>query len=195
MQITCQDAVDGHSVTRTLAYALLDSIMRRDGDKKWLTFMREKGYLKQVISSLLLEDGVLVESLQGNGNLASVYVHESRMSLLSTLARHRVGARALVETGIIQQLSDAKFLDMRPVVSNMGDGQGNEEKIHRYRMLLFPVLRLIMCLQSTLGIVSLAFFYLHVFRRWKRQHPATCVLLCVQTLRRAHQCDLRLQQP
>ena len=131
MQITCQDAVDGHSVTRTLAYALLDSIMRRDGDKKWLTFMREKGYLKQVISSLLLEDGVLVESLQGNGNLASVYVHESRMSLLSTLARHRVGARALVETGIIQQLSDAKFLDMRPVVSNMGDGQGNEEKIHR----------------------------------------------------------------
>jgi hypothetical protein len=152
MQITCQDAVDGHNVTRTLAYALLDSIMRRDGDKKWLTFMREKGYLKQVISSLILEDSILADSLQGNGNLASVFVHESRMSLLSTLARHRIGARALVETGLIQQLADAKFIDMRPVISNMGDEDANEEKIHRYRMLLFPVLRLIMGLQSTLGM-------------------------------------------
>lgn len=114
--------------------------------------MREKGYLKQVISSLILEDSILADSLQGNGNLASVFVHESRMSLLSTLARHRIGARALVETGLIQQLADAKFIDMRPVISNMGDEQVNEEKVHRYRMLLFPVLRLIMGLQSTLGV-------------------------------------------
>lgn len=34
MSVTCQDAVDGHSVTRTLAFALLDSVMRRDCDRK-----------------------------------------------------------------------------------------------------------------------------------------------------------------
>ena len=34
MSVTCQDAVDGHSVTRTLAFALLDAVMRRDTDKK-----------------------------------------------------------------------------------------------------------------------------------------------------------------
>lgn len=152
MSITCQDAVDGHSVTRTLAFALLDSIMRRDGDKKWLAFMREKGYLKRIIASIGLEDAALVDSLSGSSSrLASVYVHESRMSLMSTLARHRLGARSLVETGLIQQLADVKFIDTRPV-SNMGDGPAHESKIHRYRMLLFPVLRLIMCLQSTLGV-------------------------------------------
>jgi len=34
MSVTCQDAIDGHSVTRTLAFALLDSVMRRDCDRK-----------------------------------------------------------------------------------------------------------------------------------------------------------------
>ena len=42
MSITCQDAIDGHHVTRTLAFTLLDSIMRRDNDRTWLQFMSNK---------------------------------------------------------------------------------------------------------------------------------------------------------
>ena len=110
MSVTCQDAVDGHSVTRTLAFALLDAVMRRDSDRKWLHFMRDKGYLKHIIASVGLEDGALIESLSGNSNrMASVYVHESRMALLNTLARSRHGAIALIEAGVMTQLAAAKF--------------------------------------------------------------------------------------
>lgn len=102
MSVTCQDAVDGHSVTRTLAFALLDAVMRRDADRKWLNFMREKGYLKHIIASIALEDNALIDSLSGAANrMAFVYVHESRMALLNTLARSRHGALALIEAGLM----------------------------------------------------------------------------------------------
>lgn len=53
------------------------------------------------------------------------------------------------------QLAAAKFIDSRPVPSGVtsgGDGdQSDSTRLHRYRLLLFPVLRLVMALQSTLG--------------------------------------------
>ena len=105
MSVTCQDAIDGHHVTRTLAFTLLDAIMRRDGDRKWLTFMKEKGYLKHILASIELEDASLIQSLTGSSAYAFVYVHESRMAMLNTLARTRQGARALLENGLLNKLS------------------------------------------------------------------------------------------
>ena len=105
MSVTCQDAIDGHHVTRTLAFTLLDAIMRRDGDRKWLNFMKEKGYLKHILASIELEDASLIQSLTGSSAYAFVYVHESRMAMLNTLARTRQGARALLENGLLNKLS------------------------------------------------------------------------------------------
>ena len=114
--------------------------------------MREKGYLKHIISSIALEDNALIESLSGNSNrMAFVYVHESRMALLNTLARTRHGSRALIEAGLMSKLAHCKFIDSRPVPSAMGDDDNDSTRLHRYRLLLFPVLRLVMGLQSTLG--------------------------------------------
>ena len=61
MSVTCQDAIDGHHVTRTLSFTLLDAIMRRDGDRRWLNFMKEKGYLKHILASIELEDQSLIQ--------------------------------------------------------------------------------------------------------------------------------------
>jgi len=61
MSVTCQDAIDGHHVTRTLSFTLLDAIIRRDGEKRWINFMKEKGYLKHILASIQLEDQSLIQ--------------------------------------------------------------------------------------------------------------------------------------
>jgi len=138
MSVTCQDAIDGHHVTRTLAFTLLDAIMRRDGDRKWLTFMKEKGYLKHILASIELEDASLIQSLTGSSAYAFVYVHESRMAMLNTLARTRQGARALLENGLLNKLSSAKFIHSRPIIQVSSSDDGDKSRQHRYRMLIFP---------------------------------------------------------
>jgi nuclear pore complex protein Nup205 len=151
MSVTCQDAIDGHHVTRTLAFTLLDAIMRRDGDRKWLNFMKEKGYLKHILASIELEDASLIQSLTGSSAYAFVYVHESRMAMLNTLARTRQGARALLENGLLNKLSSAKFIHSRPIIQVSSSDDDDKSRQHRYRMLIFPVLRLINTLQSSLS--------------------------------------------
>ena len=51
---------------------------------------------------------------------------------------------------IRDKLTSCKFIDSRPVPSALSsDTDFDATRLHRYRLLLFPVLRLVMALQRT----------------------------------------------
>ena len=102
--------------------------------------------MKHILASIELEDQSLIQSLTSS-QPAYVYVHESRMAMINTLARSRQGARALLDTGLILKLSNAKFISSRPNIQVSADDEGDKARQHRYRLLIFPVLRLINTLQ------------------------------------------------
>ena len=125
--------------------------MRRDNDRTWLQFMSNKGYLKHILASIELEDGALIQSLTSTQQYAHVYVHESRLAMLNTLAQSLQAARALLDDGLIMKLSLAKFISSRPNIQVSATDAGDKARQHRYRLLIFPVLRLINTLQTTLA--------------------------------------------
>ena len=71
--------------------------------------------------------------------------------MLNTLARSRQGARALLDNGLIMKLSLAKFISSRPNIQVSATDAGDKARQHRYRLFIFPVLRLINTLQTTLA--------------------------------------------
>uniref|UniRef100_H2Z552 Nuclear pore complex protein Nup205 n=1 Tax=Ciona savignyi TaxID=51511 RepID=H2Z552_CIOSA len=165
MDLVCKDVCSGHSVCRVLAFACLDAIQQIDTPKTWLQYMVKNGYMAHIAHSFSQEDQSLLASLNPNQETPrSVFIYEQKMSLLCSIAETQGGARAIIDSGILTQLSECNFLEMRPShddneysclplffllfpdTTTIGSSAAS-----RYQQLLFPALRLCSALLATLG--------------------------------------------
>uniref|UniRef100_A0A672ZRI4 Nucleoporin 205 n=1 Tax=Sphaeramia orbicularis TaxID=375764 RepID=A0A672ZRI4_9TELE len=147
MEVVCRDACDGHEISRMLALAVLDRILSIDRQNQWLLYVCNSGYLRSLVESLRQDDGALQSMLTPQPPLLKpLYIYESKMALLTRVAKTGQGAVELLRCGLVAQLMECQVFDMVP------DNQGNyamrdpsgfiPSPMDRYRQILLPTLRL-----------------------------------------------------
>lgn len=131
--IVCRDAVDGSEVWKTVAFTLLDSLVRLSRiqrQHKILHLLAKGGYLssfclglkesdEELQSALVADPGELMRN-SGSSliffsvSLNSVYVHEAKMAFLIRIAQTRLGAERLLSSRLLSVLAQCDFIDARP---------------------------------------------------------------------------------
>ena len=136
--IVSRDAIDGTEVWKTVAFMLLDSLVRLsqwDKHPASLTALARQGFLGGFVRGLKESDLLLQSILKPNpgqyarrlpphytntraltGDLNPLYVYESKMSLLIRMSQTRQGAERLLEARLLPILADCDYLDSRPEV-------------------------------------------------------------------------------
>ncbi|KAG7263034.1 LOW QUALITY PROTEIN: hypothetical protein CRUP_009440 [Coryphaenoides rupestris] len=115
MEVVCRDACDGHEIGRMLALAVLDRILSIDRQSQWLVYLCNSGYLRVLVESLRQDDGALQGLLTPQPPLLKpLYIYESKMALLTRVAKTSEGAVELLRCGLVAQLMECQVFDMVP---------------------------------------------------------------------------------
>uniref|UniRef100_A0A4W6C045 Nucleoporin 205 n=1 Tax=Lates calcarifer TaxID=8187 RepID=A0A4W6C045_LATCA len=147
MEVVCRDACDGHEISRMLALAVLDRILSIDRQNQWLVYVCNSGYLRSLVESLRQDDAALQSLLTPQPPLLKpLYIYESKMALLTRVAKTGQGAVELLRCGLVAQLMECQVFDMVPDSDAhrvMRDPSGFiPSPMDRYRQILLPTLRL-----------------------------------------------------
>ncbi|KAM8860542.1 nuclear pore complex protein Nup205 isoform 2-T2 [Synchiropus picturatus] len=147
MEVVCRDACDGHEISRMLALAVLDRVLSIDRQNQWLVYICNSGYLRSLVESLRQDDVALQSLLAPQPPLLKpLYIYESKMALLTRVAKTGQGAVELLRCGLVAQLIECQVFDMVPDSDAhrvMHDPSGFiPSPMDRYRKVLLPALRL-----------------------------------------------------
>ncbi|KAM4619053.1 nuclear pore complex protein Nup205 [Polymixia lowei] len=147
MEVVCRDACDGHEIGRMLALAVLDRILSIDRQSQWLVYVCNSGYLRVLVESLKQDDAALQSLLTPQPPLLKpLYIYESKMALLTRVAKTGQGAVELLRCGLVSQLMECQVFDMVPDSDAhrvMRDPSAFiPSPMDRYRQILLPTLRL-----------------------------------------------------
>ncbi|XP_051725707.1 nuclear pore complex protein Nup205 isoform X2 [Ctenopharyngodon idella] len=149
MEVVCRDACDGHEIGRMLALAVLDRVLSIDRQSQWLVYLCNSGYLRVLVESLKQDDAALQTLLTPQPPLLKpLYIYESKMALLTRVAKTAQGAMELLRCGLVSQLVECQVFHMLPQndalrVFGQRDPSGFiPNPLERYRQILLPTLRL-----------------------------------------------------
>ncbi|XP_048024823.1 nuclear pore complex protein Nup205 isoform X1 [Megalobrama amblycephala] len=149
MEVVCRDACDGHEIGRMLALAVLDRVLSIDRQSQWLVYLCNSGYLRVLVESLKQDDVALQTLLTPQPPLLKpLYIYESKMALLTRVAKTAQGAMELLRCGLVSQLVECQVFHMLPQndalrVFGQRDPSGFiPNPLERYRQILLPTLRL-----------------------------------------------------
>ncbi|XP_030645807.1 nuclear pore complex protein Nup205 [Chanos chanos] len=150
MEVVCRDACDGHEIGRMLALSVLDRILSIDRQGQWLLYMCNSGYLRVLVESLRQDDTALQTLLTPQPPLLKpLYIYESKMALLTRVAKTAQGAVELLRFGLVAQLAECQVFHMLPESDSLRVfGQRDPSGFipsppERYRQILLPALRLL----------------------------------------------------
>lgn len=127
---------------------------------KWLSYLTRQGLLRFFLESLVQhDDGALADILLPTvDSLNDLYVFESKMAMLLSMATSSSGAEALVEAGLFSQLVQFSCIDHPHQAFVASDAQAMMDTssvqswmrpVHeRYDSILLPVLRLVVSVLS-----------------------------------------------
>ncbi|KAH9929472.1 nucleoporin Nup186/Nup192/Nup205 [Fomitopsis serialis] len=156
--IVSRDAIDGTEVWKTVAFMLLDSLVRLARWEKHtptvLQALARHGFLAGFVSGLKESDSRLQAVLKPDpDDLNSLYVYEAKMSLLIRMSQSRQGAERLLESRTIPVLADCEYLDARPEADQafMDHDSFLPSAVQRYHQLFLPALQLVSGILVTLG--------------------------------------------
>ncbi|XP_014191650.1 nuclear pore complex protein Nup205 isoform X4 [Haplochromis burtoni] len=157
MEVVCRDACDGHEISRMLAMAVLDRILSIDRQNQWLLYICNSGYLRSLVESLRQDDVALQSLLTPQPPLLKpLYIFESKMALLTRVAKTGQGAVELLRCGLVAQLMECQVFDMVPDSDAhrvMRDPSGFiPSPMDRYRQILLPTLRLFQVILTSTSI-------------------------------------------
>ncbi|XDV29042.1 hypothetical protein PO909_032221 [Leuciscus waleckii] len=149
MEVVCRDACDGHEIGRMLALAVLDRVLSIDRQCQWLLYLCNSGYLRVLVESLKQDDAALQTLLTPQPPLLKpLYIYESKIALLTRVAKTAQGAMELLRCGLVSQLVECQVFHMLPQndalrVFGQRDPSGFiPNPLERYRQILLPTLRL-----------------------------------------------------
>ncbi|KAI0776838.1 nucleoporin Nup186/Nup192/Nup205 [Trametes elegans] len=155
--IVSRDAIDGTEVWKTVAFMLLDSLVRLSRWEKHsspLTALARQGFLSGFVRGLKESDLLLQAVLKPDpDDLNPLYVYEAKMSLLVRMTQTRQGAERLLESRVLPILADCDYLDARPEADQAFLDQDSflPSAVQRYHQLFMPALQLVSGILITLG--------------------------------------------
>ncbi|KAL1938972.1 hypothetical protein VTO73DRAFT_11125 [Trametes versicolor] len=152
-----RDAIDGTEVWKTVAFMLLDSLVRLSRWEKHsspLAALTRQGFLGGFVRGLKESDLMLQTVLKPDPeDLNPLYVYEAKMSLLIRMAQSRQGAERLLEARALPILADCDYLDARPEADQAFLDRDSflPSAVQRYHQLFMPALQLVSGMLITLG--------------------------------------------
>ncbi|KAI9057540.1 hypothetical protein FKP32DRAFT_1598103 [Trametes sanguinea] len=155
--IVSRDAIDGTEVWKTVAFMLLDSLVRLSRWEKHstpLAALARQGFLSGFVRGLKESDVLLQAVLKPDpDDLNPLYVYEAKMSLLVRMAQTRQGAERLLESRVLPILADCDYLDARPEADQAFLDRDSflPSAVQRYHQLFMPALQLVSGMLITLG--------------------------------------------
>ncbi|KAH9856365.1 nucleoporin Nup186/Nup192/Nup205 [Lenzites betulinus] len=155
--IVSRDAIDGTEVWKTVAFMLLDSLVRLSRWEKHsspLAALTRQGFLGGFVRGLKESDLMLQAVLKPDpDDLNSLYVYEAKMSLLIRMAQTRQGAERLLEARVLPILADCDYIDARPEADQAFLDRDSflPSAVQRYHQLFMPALQLVSGMLITLG--------------------------------------------
>uniref|UniRef100_A0A7N8XLB2 Nucleoporin 205 n=1 Tax=Mastacembelus armatus TaxID=205130 RepID=A0A7N8XLB2_9TELE len=161
MEVVCRDACDGHEISRMLALAVLDRILTIDRQNQWLVYICNSGYLRSVVESLRQDDTTLQNILTPQPPLLKpLYLYESKMALLTRVAKTGQGAVELLRCGVVAQLIECQVFDMVPdrdrlCLSLLGRVAGSErERLLKQFCIVSDLSGAVLCPQVCANIME-----------------------------------------
>lgn len=159
VDVLSHDCIGGHDVCKMLALSCIDMLLDLDPMSNFVQFISRRGYLTNIIDSLLKIDTQLCKVLDVKPDtLKSLYVYESKMAMLSRVAGSHIGAELLLENRILSVLASMKVYDLHPdfqVHNYLTMTQDSSTFVppveSRYQQILFPALSLCDVILTTLG--------------------------------------------
>ncbi|KAL6308871.1 nucleoporin Nup186/Nup192/Nup205 [Sparassis latifolia] len=155
--IVSRDAIDGSEVWKSVAFMLLDSLVRLSRLEKQSVIIHtlaRHGFLSGFVRGLKESDLRLQDVLKPDPDeLNTLYVYEAKMSLLVRVAQSRQGAERLLEARAIPVLAECDYLDARPEADQAFLDRDNflPSAVQRYHQLFTPALQLVSGMLITLG--------------------------------------------
>lgn len=155
IEVLCHDCIGGHDICKMLAMASINRFITLNIQVNWITFISAKGFLKHLIDSLLNSDNDLKSVLETvPDTFRSIYLYETKMSLMARIGSTRVGAEVLLEQRLLACLASMKVFDDHPKV-DMPVANVMESLIpsveSRYQQILLPALDLCDAILTSLG--------------------------------------------
>ncbi|CAN7984284.1 unnamed protein product [Ixodes hexagonus] len=161
MEVVCRDVCGSHEITQMLSLAALDTVVSLDTHQHWLSYLCRKGYLHHLIDGISSADAdirtLLVKGSSKGSSLRSLYVLESKLSLLTRLAASPAGAQALLESGLVGKLAECEALDLHPSIAGGFPELAPASRwpcppaTRCYQQLFVPVAQLLLSIAASLG--------------------------------------------
>ncbi|KAI8993542.1 nucleoporin Nup186/Nup192/Nup205 [Pilobolus umbonatus] len=153
----CTDAIDGLDIWKTTAFIALDSlntVSLQAGMPVVQPFLINKNYLQYFIDMIRSDDAALSNIIeQIDAPLLPLYIFESKLSILLTLAMNSEGAQLLLNHQIFEILGQCQFMkahqqDLSVIQMSV---DSSIELAERANQLLLPTLKLIVAILTTFG--------------------------------------------
>ncbi|KAJ1921949.1 hypothetical protein H4219_000296 [Mycoemilia scoparia] len=194
-----RDAADAWDAWKTVAFSVLDALANlysQESRSRIITFITQKNYFGQYVGSLRREDDALQQTLEENPQtLNPIYIYESKMAFFLRLSQRHDGAEKLMENGIIDILSDCKFLDIHLAslsMTNNGSDSFIPSHVERYHQLFMPALNLVSLLVTKIGRDNIT--QLMKVSHFITQHYATFEAILKQATQLAMPSDMTEDQ-
>lgn len=153
-EVVCRDVCSGHTVIRMVALSLIDDVLSTDFTGQWLEYISRKGYLTHLIESLVQDDREIITLLErGGGDDKPILLFVSKVNVLQRVATCERGARMLLDSGLINKLTELGSFQRRPPPTNPGQGvlagAGlNNSRSELYQKMFAPVMQLLCAISS-----------------------------------------------
>lgn len=160
IEILCNDCIGGHDVCKMLALSCINALLDLDTMSQFVQFISRRGYLANLIDSLVKIDNQLCKVLETKPDtLKALYVYESMMATLCRVAGSHVGAELLLEQKLLNVLASMRVYNLHPdfQVSSFGVGLENAfipSVEARYQQILHPALALCDVIITTLDTTN-----------------------------------------
>nr|CAD7414759.1 unnamed protein product [Timema cristinae] len=80
LQFLCLDCIGGHNICKLLALSCVNMLIDLDPHVSWITFLSMRGYIRNLIDSLMDSDVKLISVLEtAPETLGPLYIYESKM--------------------------------------------------------------------------------------------------------------------
>ncbi|CAG7851075.1 SubName: Full=Uncharacterized protein {ECO:0000313/EMBL:CCA72196.1} [Serendipita indica DSM 11827] len=155
--VLCRDAIDGSEVWKTVAFTLLDSLIRLSRIQRQhrvLHLLSRGGYLGNFCVGFKEAD----EELQGTlvpepSSLNALFVHEAKTAFLIRIAQTRAGAERLLAARLLSVLAQCDYIDARPDATQTFQDTDSlfSPSLERWHQLVKPTLQLVASVLATLG--------------------------------------------
>ncbi|KAJ1976523.1 hypothetical protein H4R34_003950 [Dimargaris verticillata] len=155
LEMLGRDAIDGAGVWRTVAFALLEQLVRcfgRSGaGNKIVQFIAHRNLLHHMVTVLKRDELGLAQTLQLEPqDLVPLFVFESKMSFFLRLAQSRDGIDRLQDNGVVDVLDDCQVLELRPEgdTTQLLQDDAQQPTFERYHHILLPIIQLLHALMA-----------------------------------------------